>query len=106
MSAIGKFTKTADGYTGSIKTLAFSTKAVILPIGRDNDRAPDWRVYSEVNGPEIGAAWSMTSRDGKTEYLSVRLDDPSFAAPLRATLFQTKGGKPDEYELIWSRAEG
>jgi hypothetical protein len=35
------------------------------------------------------------------EYLSVKLDDPSFPAPIFASLVTVEGG--DGYALIWSR---
>jgi uncharacterized protein (DUF736 family) len=31
---------------------------------------------------EFGAAWKKTVRDSDCEYLSVKLDDPSFPAPI------------------------
>lgn len=40
---------------------------------------------------------SMTGRD----YLSVKLDDPSFPAPIYATLTEVEG--QDGLQLIWSR---
>ena len=47
----------------------------------------------------MGAAWEKTSQD-KRPYLSVKLDDPSFTAPIFAQLFTGEG---DEYDLVWSR---
>ena len=49
---------------------------------------------------EFGAAWKKTSGAGR-EYLSVKLDDPSFPAPIFASLVAVEGG--DGYALIWSR---
>jgi len=40
---------------------------------------------------ETGAAWKKTS-DGGREYLSVKLDDPSFPAPIYASLVEIKAG--------------
>jgi uncharacterized protein (DUF736 family) len=54
-----------------------------------------------VGRAEIGAAWSKPSREGR-DYLSVKLYDPSFNAPTRATLFDDEDG--DGFTLIWSRA--
>jgi uncharacterized protein (DUF736 family) len=48
---------------------------------------------------EIGAAWPCRSAEGR-DYLSVKLDDPSFKAPIFANLFD---GEDDTYNLIWSR---
>ncbi|MER8404294.1 DUF736 domain-containing protein [Mesorhizobium sp. M1307] len=40
-----------------------------------------------VSGVEIGAAWRRTSKDSRS-YHSVKLDDPSFTAPIYANLFE------------------
>jgi uncharacterized protein (DUF736 family) len=50
---------------------------------------------------EIGAAWTKTSKEGR-DYLSIKLDDPSFNAPIFASLFTDEDGKT--FNLIWSRA--
>ncbi|MFT4161427.1 DUF736 domain-containing protein, partial [Shinella sp.] len=47
----------------------------------------------------IGAAWRRTSKEDRT-YHSVKLDDPSFSAPIYANLFEGDDGK---HALIWSR---
>jgi uncharacterized protein (DUF736 family) len=47
---------------------------------------------------EIGAAWQRTSKDN-TVYHSVKLDDPSFPAPIYANLVVVDEG----YALVWSR---
>jgi uncharacterized protein (DUF736 family) len=52
---------------------------------------------------EFGAAWKKTSGEGR-EYLSVKLDDPSFPAPIYATLIESD--EPGTYSLIWSRRQG
>jgi uncharacterized protein (DUF736 family) len=49
---------------------------------------------------EIGAGWWKRSEEGR-EYLSVKLDDPSFNAPIYANLFADEGG--ETHSLIWSR---
>jgi len=98
MTTIGNFTKSADGsFHGAIRTLALSLKGVeIRPIARSGDSGPDHRVYAA--GADLGAAWTVTKHD-KPECLSVRLDDPSFPAPVNALLARTG----DTYELRWSR---
>src|SRR5216683_2668081 len=57
-----------------------------------------WALRVLVGNVEIGAAWHRTSKE-KTEYHSVKLDDPSFSAPIYANLFK---GETD-YTLVWSR---
>jgi uncharacterized protein (DUF736 family) len=49
---------------------------------------------------EIGAAWPKRSEEGR-DYLSLKLDDPSFNAPIYANLFDDGGG--EGYTLLWSR---
>ena len=100
MTQIGSFTRSTDGsYTGTIKTLAIDIKARLVPNdpGSAGDKAPDLRVV--VSGVEIGAAWRRTSKEDRP-YHSVKLDDPSFTAPIYANLFE---GEDGEYALIWSR---
>ena len=50
---------------------------------------------------EIGAAWSKRLNEGR-DYLSVKLDDPSFTQPIYANLFDAEDGAG--YSLIWSRS--
>lgn len=100
MTQIGSFTRTSDGsFTGSIKTLAFNVQARLIPSdpATASEKAPDLRVV--VSGVEIGAAWRRTSKDDRA-YHSVKLDDPSFTAPIYANLFEGENG---DYNLIWSR---
>ncbi len=61
-----------------------------------NEKAPALRVLAGT--VEIGAAWKRTSKDN-TVYHSVKLDDPSFPAPIFANLVEVEGG----YALVWSR---
>ncbi|PTX36088.1 uncharacterized protein DUF736, partial [Allosediminivita pacifica] len=51
----------------------------------------------------IGAAWSKRSGEGR-DYLGLKLDDPSFTAPIYANLFDDEDG--ESYALIWSRPNG
>ena len=98
MATIGTFTKTANGYTGSVKTLNLNVKAVkFVPAEGDNDKGPDYRIFAGAT--EFGAAWKQTSGKGN-DYLSVKLDDPSFPAPIYASLVEVEG---EDLALIWSR---
>ena len=98
MATIGTFTKSEDGsLAGSIKTLTLNVKtAQFRPAPKDNDKAPDYRIFA--GSTEFGAAWKKTSREN-SDYLSVKLDDPSFPAPIFANLVDADDG----YSLIWSR---
>ena len=102
MANIGSFKKTGNDYTGSITTLSLQAKNVrIVPEEtRSNDNAPSHRVY--VGKAEIGAAWTKRSNEGR-DYLGLKLDDPSFNAPIFANLFDAEGA--DTYSLIWSRSK-
>jgi len=101
MANIGSFKKSGTEFQGEIVTLSVQTKGVrIVPEAtRSTDNAPSHRIY--VGRAEIGAAWSKRSSEGR-DYLSVKLDDPSFNAPIFANLFEDEGG--EGYTLIWSRA--
>jgi uncharacterized protein (DUF736 family) len=100
MANIGSFKTVGTEFHGEIVTLSVQSKGVrIVPEAqRANEDAPTHRVY--VNRAEIGAAWAKRSGQGR-DYLSVKLDDPSFNAPIYATLFEDEGG--DGHTLIWSR---
>ena len=101
MATIGTFKKTGSNeYTGEIVTLSVQTKNVrIVPEARaSGENAPSHRVF--VGRAEIGAAWSKRSNEGR-DYLGLKLDDPSFPAPVYATLSETDTA--GQYALIWSR---
>jgi uncharacterized protein (DUF736 family) len=60
-------------------------------------------VFSVFAGhSHIGEAWAARS-NGKMarDYLRVHLDDPSWAEPISAALFQSEDG--NEAQLVWSR---
>jgi uncharacterized protein (DUF736 family) len=98
MAQIGTFTRAEDGsYTGTIKTLSLNVKARLLPAEpSQSEKAPALRVMA--GDAEIGAAWQRTSKEN-TIYHSVKLDDPSFPAPIYANLVAVNDG----YALVWSR---
>lgn len=89
MATIGTFTKSGDGFTGAVKTLTLDVKLKITRAEKENEKAPDYRIFAGQT--ELGAAWKKTSGAGR-EYLSVKLDDPSFAAPIYASLVEVEGG--------------
>jgi uncharacterized protein (DUF736 family) len=102
MATIGTFTAADNGYTGSVKTLTLNVKAKFVATEKENDKAPDYRIFA--GSTEFGAAWKKTARETEREYLSVKLDDPSFPAPIYASL--VKGEGDDSFTLIWSRRNG
>jgi uncharacterized protein (DUF736 family) len=94
MANIGSFKKSGNEFHGEIATLSVQAKGVrIVP---ESNRASDY-VGRAV---EIGAAWSKRSAENR-DYLSVKLDDPSFNAPIYANLFEDEDG--EGFTLIWSR---
>ena len=104
MATIGTFKKTGAEYVGDIVTLSVQANNVrIVPDeDRANDKAPSHRVI--VGRAEIGAAWSKRSNEGR-DYLSLKLDDPSFTAPIYANLFDDTSAEGEEsFSLIWSRS--
>ncbi|MGD9502922.1 MAG: DUF736 domain-containing protein [Methyloceanibacter sp.] len=100
MANIGSFKKVGSDFQGEIVTLSLQTKGVriVAETNRSNENAPSHRVY--VGRAEIGAAWSKRSNEGR-DYLSLKLDDPSFTAPIFANLFDDEDS--EGYTLIWSR---
>jgi uncharacterized protein (DUF736 family) len=101
MATIGTFKKTANNeFVGDIVTLSVQAKGVrIVPdTNSANENAPSHRVM--VGRAEIGAAWTKQSNEGR-DYLGLKLDDPSFNAPIYANLFDDEDG--ETFNLIWSR---
>ena len=101
MARIGNFTTSKDGYIGTIRTLTINAKArIVANDQKKSEGAPDFRVYA--GKAELGAAWkAKTNGEESREYLSVLLDDPSFAEPIRAALFEEDGTA----YLVWNRRE-
>src|SRR3546814_12955554 len=90
MANIGSFRKVGQEYQGEIVTLSVQAKGVrIVPeTNPPSDNAPSHRVF--VGRAEIGAGWSKTSADNR-DYISIKLDDPSFSQPIYASLFAEIG---------------
>jgi len=99
MANIGSFTKTDTGYLGMLRTLTLTAKAAITPNARKtSEAAPDFRIVAK--GAEIGAGWKQIAKGSGAEYLSIKLDDPTFAASIRANLV---GNAEGGFDLLWSR---
>ena len=97
MTTIATFTKTETGYSGEIRTLSITASVTMTPAENAKGKAPDFRVMADGN-IEIGGAWKRKSKNGNA-YLSVRIDDPSFTAPVYANLIERDG----QHLLIWNR---
>jgi uncharacterized protein (DUF736 family) len=98
MAIIGSFTSNGDGFNGTIKTLNLNVKAKMVRPERPSEKGPAFRILAGT--VEFGAAWQKTSDEGR-DYLSVKLDDPSFPAPIYANLIEVEG--THGLQLIWSR---
>lgn len=100
MAIIGNFTFKDGKYNGKIQTLALNVSVGILPNTAGGADAPAYRVFAGKS-VELGAAWQKTSESGR-DYLSVKLDDPSFTAPIYANLIEAEDGT---FNLLWSRSQ-
>ncbi len=68
----------------------------------ESEKAPAYRIHlGDEDGPEVGAGWKHTG-ESAGPFISVLLDDPVFAQPIRARLFQSDG-EGREWGLHWSR---
>ena len=101
MSVIGTFTPHKDGgWIGTVQTLTIKTRVRFIPNDdRGNEQSPDFRIYAGRS--ELGAAWRQRRGEGEGDYFRVRLDDPSWLAPMTAALFEAEDGQ--EAQLVWSR---
>lgn len=97
---VGTFTKTENGaFEGQVETLMFSAELRIEAIEKTADRAPAYRVYTAHGNAEVGAGWNEKSQRTGDPYISVKIDDPSFAYPMWAALTKADDG----FHLRWSR---
>lgn len=101
MAVIGTFVPTKEGgWAGTIRTLTIDAKVRFVPNdNRKNEAAPAFRIFAGES--EIGAAWhKRSSGESARNYLSVRLDDPTFSEPISAAMFAAVDGR--ESQLVWS----
>ncbi|MDR6293818.1 uncharacterized protein (DUF736 family) [Inquilinus ginsengisoli] len=103
MQRIGSFSRTEDGiFEGKVATLTVQIDVKFIPnpdVEDADSKLPDLLAFS--NGAEIGAGWAK-QEGGKPVFYTIRLDDPSWAAPLNAALFQNKF-RSTRFDLVWSR---
>lgn len=96
MATIGTFTSTGNGFSGAIKTLNLNVKAKLVRVENPSEQGPHFRIFA-ASSVELGAPWQKVSNEAR-DYLSVKLDDASFPAPICATLIGVEG-----LQLIWFR---
>lgn len=100
MATIGSFRKVGTNLEGSIITLSVQHNDVrfVANDGDRGDKAPAYRIFAGL--AEIGAAWIKTGQNERS-YLSCKLDDPSFVAPIYPNLFEEDDGS---FALVWTRS--
>lgn len=103
MAQIGHFQRTPSGYSGRLRTLSLDIELTFSPAENgDGENAPAYRIHlDDEDGPEVGAGWKHTG-ERAGEFVSVILDDPVFAQPVRARLFQSDD-EGRHWGLHWSR---
>ena len=101
MATIGQFKKTKDGFEGQITALTMDCKVSFVPNdNKKNKDSPDFFIKS--GQCDLGFARHTVAQGGDGQpYISVFLDDPSFASPIWAALFETNGSA----QLVWSRSQ-
>lgn len=111
MSQIGKLSANgSDELTGYIATLTLNAEIVCVSTGKaGSGNMPSHRIFARKANDqdvEIGAAWEKVTRDSTNEemrFLSINLDDPSFANPINVAAFPTRN--PGEYAITWRRRQ-
>lgn len=103
---IGCFRQDGDGFSGRLRTLTLDVALRLVPTGFiGRERAPDWRVHladnsvSEGIGPEVGSGWNHDGKAGG--FVTLQLDCPGFARPIRANLLRSNRGE-EGHVLLWS----
>ena len=104
MALIGTFVPTSNGFTGRIKTLLLDADLTISVLREPaGENAPDYLITlgKQGEGPFVGAARKRRTEKG-TDFISLRIDDPSFSGPIFAGLFPSEKS-PTLYNLYWTR---
>lgn len=103
MAQIGQFIAGNSGFVGRVHTLTIYRELAIVPAEQsDAENAPDYRIHHGAeDGPEIGAGWKRTG-ERAGDYVSLLIDDPALAQPIRANLFQN-GDDKASWSLHWNR---
>jgi uncharacterized protein (DUF736 family) len=105
MTQIGLFVRTIDGFQGRLTTLSLDVELCLIPAETgEAENAPDYRIHigTDGQGPEVGAGWKRVGERAGA-YVSLHIDDPAFAQPISANLFQSnRDGQ--EHHLLWNRA--
>jgi uncharacterized protein (DUF736 family) len=101
MATIGTFKKTGSNeFTGAIVALSVHAKNVRV-VPRDPRRWRERPQPSRLRRPRRDRHRLVEALQRGSDYLGLKLDDPSFTAPILANLFEDEDG--EGYSLIWSR---
>lgn len=98
MSVIGQFRREGDGFVGRVSTLAFDASLRLVPTDRGAPKGPQFLVLK--GDVQVGAAWRAGETSGAV--LNLKLDDPTWAAPLKARLMAAEDGV---LPLTWIRPD-
>lgn len=103
MAQIGTFTRSTNGFSGRLRTLSLDIELSLVPVDPSGiENAPNYRIHAgDEEGPEVGAGWTRTGEKAG-EYVALQIDDPGFAQPIRANLFQS-GSDRSAFHLLWTR---
>jgi uncharacterized protein (DUF736 family) len=108
MPVIGQFMRENDGFIGHLATLSLHQDIIIVAAEpSDAENAPDYRVHvldtmSNETGAEIGAGWKRTGEKAG-EYVSLQLDDPTFAHIRSAPTCSSRPTTSPPGALHWNR---
>lgn len=102
MPTIGQFCATDYGYEGTISTLAMERRVKLVPnTNKKSEDSPDF--FVKIGECDLGfARKAIAQGENGKPYLKVFLNDPSFADPVWAAMFEADG----HAELVWSRPKG
>jgi uncharacterized protein (DUF736 family) len=83
--------------------MGLNISASIKPVKTNGkEGAPTHRVFSKAQaGIDIGAGWMSKSQAGN-DYISIKLDCPTLAQPIRANLIE-QTNETGKFILLWDR---
>ncbi|MDD2794670.1 DUF736 domain-containing protein [Acidocella sp.] len=94
---VGTFRLVGEEFRGELRTLTMTAELAFVPVyGSKGSMAPSHVVVA--NGVEVGTAWPAGPEAGVG--LKVRIDDPTFPAPLVGTLSRLND---ESFVLVWRR---
>ncbi len=99
MRKIGEFDLRGNSFAGQIHFINQSVDLVFWPREKKGEFSPDFDIYKESY--VVGSAWRRKTLDTEKDYLSVKLDDPTFLAPIYARLLDKD--ERSKYALVWQR---